>query len=210
MKKAKYSDSVFINCPFDDAYANMFRACTFTILDSGFVPRSAFEFADGTQVRLTSIIALIKSCKYGVHDLSRVQLDDKNKLPRFNMPYELGLFHGAKHFGEVKHNRKACLILETQRYRYPKFISDIAGIDIKAHKDTQKELIFILRNWLFNQSERTTIPQGSTINTRFQKFQRHMRKLCRELDTNYKAMPFLEVLKEMEDWFEVNQIRNPN
>ena len=90
MQSNKYSDQVFVNCPFDKEYLSLFRACTFTVLDAGFVPRCSLEIDDGTQFRLEAIMGLIENCKYGVHDLSRVQLDSGSDLPRFNMPFELG------------------------------------------------------------------------------------------------------------------------
>ena len=49
------------------------------------------------------------------------------------MPLELGLFLGAKRFGRGEQKSKTCLILDVERYRYQKFISDISGQDIAAH-----------------------------------------------------------------------------
>ena len=112
MKKTNYSDQVFINCPFDKSYLNMFRACVFAVLDAGFIPRCSLEVGNGTQFRLNAIVGLINECQYGVHDLSIVQLDSASKLPRFNMPFEFGLFYSAKHFGISKQKRKQCLIFE--------------------------------------------------------------------------------------------------
>jgi hypothetical protein len=34
---------------------------------------------------------IISGCKYSIHDLSRTELDKTTRLPRFNMPLELGL-----------------------------------------------------------------------------------------------------------------------
>lgn len=43
------------------------------------------------------------------------------------MPLELGTFLGAKHFGSEIQKKKTCLILDKEKFRYQKFISDIAG-----------------------------------------------------------------------------------
>jgi hypothetical protein len=43
------TDDVFINCPFDDAFAPTFRALIFAILVCGFRTRSARELDDGGQ-----------------------------------------------------------------------------------------------------------------------------------------------------------------
>ena len=92
---AKYTDHVFVNCPFDADYKPMFDAIVFAVTDLGLVARSAREEDDGGESRLVKIQRIIEECKYGVHDISAVELDSVNKLPRFNMPLELGLFLGC-------------------------------------------------------------------------------------------------------------------
>jgi hypothetical protein len=76
--------------------------------------------------------------------------DAENQLPRFNMPLELGVFLGAKRFGPGQHRSKRCLILDRDRYRFQKFISDIAGQDIKAHGDSPEAAIRAVCDWLRN------------------------------------------------------------
>jgi hypothetical protein len=63
------------------------------------------------------------------------QNDRKSKLPRFNMPLELGVFLGASELGDKKQKKKRCLILDKKKYRYQKFISDLAGHDIESHEN---------------------------------------------------------------------------
>jgi hypothetical protein len=83
---------VFINCPFDEGYHHLFRAIVFTIVSAGFTPRCALEFDDANTLRLNGIMDIMRECDYGIHDISRVELDAVNGLPRFNMPFELGYF----------------------------------------------------------------------------------------------------------------------
>ncbi|KQV44681.1 hypothetical protein [Duganella sp. Root336D2] len=94
-----YNDNVFINCPFDEEFKPLQNAMVFAIFDCGFVPRCALEENDGADIRLDKIKRLIQSSRYGVHDISRTELDPANSLPRFNMPLELGLFLGARQYG---------------------------------------------------------------------------------------------------------------
>jgi len=148
--------NVFINCPFDDKYRPLFHAAVFAIVDCGFVPRCALEVADGSEVRINKVCDLIAECRFGIHDLSRTELDARSKLPRFNMPLELGLFIGAKRFGGSSHHRKSCLILDTDPYRYQAFISDIAGQDIRPHGGDHRRLITAIRDWLRATSRRAT------------------------------------------------------
>lgn len=206
MPKPNYSDQVFINCPFDNKYLAMFHASVFTVLDAGFIPRCSLEVDDATQDRLGAIVKLINDCRYGVHDLSRVQLDAASRLPRFNMPFEYGLFYSAKHFGTKNQKQKQCLILEVEKHRYKKFISDIAGIDITPHENSPDKLIHALRNWLLIASRRTTIPPGTKINERFRAFHTDIKKLCRKNSIDFKTMPYIELVQNMTDWLKINQI----
>jgi hypothetical protein len=90
---------VFINCPFSADYRDHFRAIVYTVVRSGFTPRCARERDDAGEVRYEKICRIIKDCAYGIHDISMTELDADTGLPRFNMPFELGLFLGATKFG---------------------------------------------------------------------------------------------------------------
>lgn len=96
----KYRD-IFINCPFTDDYSNFFKAAVFTVIRSGYRPRCALEADDGTDNRFEKICRIIEVCRLGIHDLSKTELDTKSRLPRFNMPLELGVFLAAKRFGSA-------------------------------------------------------------------------------------------------------------
>lgn len=98
MRKPRYSDSVFFNCPFDAQYMPLFRAIIFSIYQCGFFPRSALEEDNGLDNRLDKIVRLVKECKLGIHDISRTELNAQG-YPRFNMPFELGLFFRREEIG---------------------------------------------------------------------------------------------------------------
>ena len=68
----------------------------FAVHDCGVVARCALESDDGSQVRLGKLYAIIAECRYGIHDLSRITLETAHRLPRFNMPLELGSFSGQR------------------------------------------------------------------------------------------------------------------
>ena len=88
----------------------------FTVLDCGFSARCALEAEDSGEERIRKIKRIIRECRFGVHDISRVQLDAGTGLPRFNMPLELGIFLGAKRFGGRMQGAKSALILERDQY----------------------------------------------------------------------------------------------
>ena len=175
------SDHVFVNCPFDEGFKPIFDVIVFAITDLGFVARSAREEDDGGEFRLAKIQRIIEQCRYGVHDISSVKLDSKHKLPRFNMPLELGLFLGCKRYGSNRQRDKVSLIFDQDPYRYQIFISDIAGQDIHAHGNDVKTAIRELRTWLATASKRTRLAGGKDIFERYQRFQTGLPALCGEL-----------------------------
>lgn len=202
-----YEDNVFINCPFDSAYQPLLDAIVFCLHDAGFVVRCALEFGDSSQNRLSKIFRLIAECKYSIHDLSRVTLDTKTFLPRFNMPLELGLFLGCKEFGTTRHRTKCYLILDSEPYRYRSSLSDIAGQDIQVHENNPLELIRQVRTWLTTVSRRTTTPGGDTIGERFQIFQTELPVICRRLHKRIEELTFLEYQDAAVVWLRENPLR---
>jgi hypothetical protein len=153
------SKDVFINCPFDDTYKPLFDAIVFAVYDVGFVARCALEVDDASEVRLAKITRIIERCAYGVHDISSVGLGAGTNLPRFNMPLELGLYLGCKLFGGGAQRKKACLILDSDPYRYRASISDISGQDIHSHKGDPMRAISEVRNWLASVSKTKGLPR---------------------------------------------------
>jgi hypothetical protein len=143
---------VFINCPFTADYQNHFQAIVFTVVRSGFTPRCARESDDGGEVRFEKICRIISGCPYAVHDISKTEPDADSGLPRFNMPFELGLFLGAKRFGGRPHRQKKSLIFDRAPFRYQSFISDISGQDIHPHNGKVDQLIRELATWLRDQA----------------------------------------------------------
>ncbi|MEK6302300.1 MAG: hypothetical protein AABO41_16445 [Acidobacteriota bacterium] len=203
MRRQKHNENVFINCPFDPAYKPLLNAIVFAVYDCGFVARCALEEDDGSQIRVQKIYEIISKCRLGIHDLSRVRLDRSTKLPRFNMPLELGAFLGAKYFGNQEQRRKACLILDSERYRYQRFISDISGQDIQAHENDPRKVIRIVRNWLRVYSP-ASIPSGSVISHRYEAFNADLPLLCRELRLKIRELIYNDYVLLVSKWLKVN------
>ena len=84
MTSPQYDTSVFVNCPFDDAYRDLFQAVVFAVHDCGYVAHCALEFQDGSQVRIDKISQLIEECRLGIHDISRTELDAREPAPPFS------------------------------------------------------------------------------------------------------------------------------
>ena len=196
-------ESVFINCPFDDEYLPLFDAMLFTILACGFLPKCALEHSDGAEVRIEKLYKLIGECGLSIHDLSRVQLSATSQLPRFNMPLELGIWLGAKRFGDKKQKSKACLILDSEQFRYQKFVSDIAGQDPTPHSDDPLKVVRAIRDWL--QSIRTDrrLPGGDHYASRFKVFLAVRPKLAEAAQLSEASLIYIDRLRLISDWLQI-------
>jgi hypothetical protein len=195
---------VFINCPFDPAYKPLFDAIVFAVFDCGFQARSALEVDDGSQVRFEKIVGLIADCQYGIHDISRIELDTKSGLPRFNMPLELGLFLGAKRYGGARQKQKKCLILEAEKFRYQQLMSDISGQDIRAHRNEPETAVGLIRNWLRTAAPDTALPGGATIWRRYKAFRRALPAMCRRLRLTAGDLTFVDYEWLVSEWLKAN------
>jgi hypothetical protein len=149
--------SVFVNCPFDDAFQPLFRAIIFAIVACDFTPRCALERLDGAEYRLDKIAGMIGASDWGIHDISRVEVDQDNPIPRFNMPLELGIHLGARLLGDTPHRRKRALILEAEAHRYDRTLSDISGQDVAHHANDPARAIAAVRDF-FNDHRRRSSP----------------------------------------------------
>lgn len=198
-------EAVFINVPFDRRYLKLFHALVFAVHECGFVSRCALESDDSSELRIAKLYTTIRDCPLGIHDLSRTTLDHANRLPRFNMPLELGMFLGAKHFGDEKQSRKSALILERDRYRYQKYCSDLAGQDIRAHHNTVADAISAVRDWLRSARPALSMPGPSVIANRYLAFRRDLPKMGKRQGLKVGEMAFLDYRTFVVAWIEENQ-----
>jgi hypothetical protein len=89
----KTARDVFINVPFDSRYEPLYLALITGLVGLGLKSRCVVELSHERH-RLERILDLIAACPFSIHDLSRVQLAATMRgfrVPRFNMPFELGL-----------------------------------------------------------------------------------------------------------------------
>jgi hypothetical protein len=182
------------------------EALVFAVHDCGFVARSALEVDDASQVRIDKITGIIEQCRLGIHDISRTELDVSSSLPRFNMPLELGLFLGAKRFGAGKQHQKLCLILDSERFRFPKFCSDIAGQDVRSHDREPTHAVRVVRDWLRNASLESgvVIPSGARMVERYELFQEELPLLCEQLRLDRSDLIFNDYTTLIAEWLKLN------
>ncbi len=191
--------SVFINCPFDAAFAPQFRALLFTLIHLGYEPRCALESANSDS-RFDKILQLIGDCPLSIHDLSMQGLDAATGLPRLNMSFELGLTLGCRHFGEVaQHRSKSLLVLDSDPRRYRASLSDFAGHDIQSHGGQPDETIRLVRNWLATQV-RETLYGPLAIQREFGQFEAELPALAAEFAKTTEEIPYTDLYGLMRTW----------
>ncbi len=125
---------------------------------------------DAAQTRIDKLYGIIEQSRFGIHDLSRTQLDPDHGLPRFNMPLELGMFLGARRFGDDDQKKKRGLVFDVEPFRFQKFISDLAGVDITPHGGDPRQMVELTRNWLLTVSKRRSIPPTNRLLNSYDRF----------------------------------------
>ncbi|MBE7413890.1 MAG: hypothetical protein HS130_01135 [Deltaproteobacteria bacterium] len=206
-----FCKNVFINCPFDKEYKPLLNALLFTIIDCGFKPRVASEISDSGDIRVAKINRLIRESCFSIHDICRIE-PSIGKLPRFNMPFELGLDFGCKFHGPRKFKRKKFLILEEKRFRYQKVISDISGYDIKAHSNNPQILVEKVRHWILDTAvspRKLNIPAPKRIWQRLNDFYSHFEIATKKAGYSRKHVrdiPVKEFVGYITDWKKLNPI----
>lgn len=202
-----FERSVFVNCPFDEAFAPLLQAIAFCIVDLGFYPRLAPENANNAETRLDRIAQLIRGSKYGIHDLSRCKSSAIGEYARLNMPFELGLDHACARFGGAPYNTKSILILEENRYDYQKGLSDIAGWDIQPHDGEYVKVVRVVRDWLVHQAGAEPVG-ASRIRGNYATFQEwywEREEAQGASDEDIKAYPTFQVIKAMVEWINLGR-----
>jgi len=196
-RSVPYDRQVFLNCPFDDDYYPLLRAAVFTIQACGFTARIALENTGSESVRLDRLVRMIGQCGLGIHDLSRVRLTSPTDLPRFNMPFECGVFYGARRFGAQAQRRKRFLLLDQEPFQYQKTMSDVAGLDPRAHGNDPEKLIACIRDFLAEGLD--PMPMGPTrISALYREFLLALPSLTANAEV---TLAEIEPLSAFNDWY---------
>lgn len=195
-----YAKSIFLNYPYDESYNRLEKALVFAVAMCGYIPRSAREEADSGKVRLEKILKIVEGCRLGIHDITRTETDSVTGLPRFNMPFELGLFIGASKLGSRRHKEKVCVILDTDPYRYRSFLSDISGQDVEAHSNDPEKLIGIVRNWLNAQTRDVSLPGKTYIAEAYNIFLDDFPIQCEKLKLKPQDITFIDFSRIVTRW----------
>jgi hypothetical protein len=160
-KRRKPTDKVFLNVPYDSKFERLFLAFIAGVSAFGLLPRATLEIATSSR-RLDRIVKLIGNCRYSIHDLSRVELDQlAPRTPRFNMPFELGLaVSKQKSLKSKPHDWYVC---ESENFRLMKSLSDLNGTDPFIHNGTVNGVFRELCNMFRRPVRQPTVRQMRAI-----------------------------------------------
>lgn len=137
------SNAVFLNIPYDREFQSLYIAYIVGLYQLGLTPFLTSGISGGER-RLDRILALIQSCRYSIHDLSRVELSaEPPATPRFNMPLELGL---TITWAKLYPKRHTWFLWESAQRRIQKSMSDLDGTDPHIHSGTVLGVLSELRN----------------------------------------------------------------
>jgi hypothetical protein len=147
--------AVFLNIPYDEEFRSLYIAYIVGLCHLGFEPHLTSEIPGGTR-RLERILALIKRCRYSIHDLSRVELGTTGgATPRFNMPLELGMTIA---WTDLNPDLHTWFVWDSEPYRLQRSTSDLNGSDPCIHNGTAEGVLSELRN-AFWRDDAPTVPK---------------------------------------------------
>ena len=150
------SNTVFLNIPYDEEFGRLYVAYVVGLVYLGLDPQVTLGIPGGKR-RLDRILALIGSCRYSIHDLSRVELDrTAPRTPRFNMPFELGLAVG---WAAIYPSHHEWFLFETVPWRAAKSISDVNGTDPNIHRGTVQGVMRELCNAFVRTQPKPSVPE---------------------------------------------------
>ncbi|SAI54150.1 Uncharacterised protein [Bordetella ansorpii] len=203
-KPADYEYRVFLNCPFDDDFKPLFDAIIFTIQDLGFQARHAL-IDNASALRVERIASEIATCKYSLHDMSRVQLG-ANHLPRFNMPFEAGIAYAVYAMNPYKRDHHIG-ILDEVPYQHNASISDLAGLDPKIHHNDRDKAISCVRDFLRKKSA-TSLPGAAHVTQRYLAFEGVLAKAAKAQKVELSELRSWDYANDLQatmaDWIRQN------
>ena len=113
---------------------------------------------------------------------------------------------GAKRYGRSRQREKRLLIFDTEPYRYQRFLSDLAGMDIHAHGGEAERALVETRHWLTNVSRRQLLGEQELL-TRFQTFRAELPAMATELDLELLRITYVDFELILAGWLESRPVR---
>jgi hypothetical protein len=137
---------VFLNYPFDEAFAEFEDALHFAVVAANLLPVCAKDLTDPDRPRLDALIDAIRHCRYSGHDFSHIYGDGADNIARMNMPLEMGMavFHAL----DTQRQEHRCAFFVPRPHEYHRAASDLAGLDPRCYNSDPRELVAAVYEWL--------------------------------------------------------------
>lgn len=203
---------VFVNCPFDAEYLPLLQAIVFTITACRYEVQLAVQEVNG-KVRLEKLVDLMRRSRLSIHDISRLPKNVTDS-PRFNMPFECGIFFGLRSSGARVHRDKEFLVLDAQPYQYQKTMSDVASLDPKVHGNEPQRACECVRHFLASDHrarvQEPRLPGGAKLWGHYQSFQAALPKAAEDGGLTVEELRSFEYLLDpidiMVEWNRSNPL----
>lgn len=124
------------------------------------------------------------------------------------MPFELGMDFGCQRYGGFPFSDKVILILDEERFRLQKALSDLAGSDIIAHEGDSQKAVRKVRNWLATTVGEVLTISATRILAEYEEFQtwHYERQLVNGFsEQDIQDYPTTELLDEMLVWHKLHE-----
>jgi hypothetical protein len=178
------ANGIFLNIPYSSQYSSLEIAVFSTVTAYGLTPRMARE-RSRLEIRLTKIVELMLTCRYGLTDLSY--------LKRMNMPFELGLLLALG---------KENFIISKKNYSALRSISDLNFTDIRYHRGTVQRLVTELSRWIEQTCSNKRV-RTKTLLERYRRLQTIRAKLGQDFE-KLRPQEIAKLLGVVQDEFKMN------
>jgi len=165
-------NGVFLNIPLDSDYERLFVTLVAGLVAFGCEPRCAIAIPETGVNRLEKIFKLLTTSQYSIHEMSRVKLSGRKQVPRFNMPFELGL---AVAWSIQNHGRHGFILFEEKAHRLEYSLNDLNGHDVNIHGGTHKGILKSLRE-LFQRQPPVSLKKLESVAFQCRRFMRNAKK----------------------------------
>ncbi len=106
---------------------------------------------------------------------------------------------GAKRYGRTGQKAKRVLVLDTEQYRYQRFISDLAGMDIHEHHADPVRALRVTRDWLANVSRRV-LPSADRLARLHEGFLAELPAVATALEFDPDQIPYVDYERIVVEW----------
>jgi hypothetical protein len=92
------------------------------------------------------------------------------------------------------------LVLDAEKHRYQRYVSDLAGQDIADHRSSPLTLIAQIRNWLRATSQANDTPGAHQIIERYTALRADLPAVCREMGLQHDDLSFHDFGWVITEW----------